>query len=117
MCTRNIYQQFWKEWAGWCAQEGAPNNAVSAPKLAAFYLIYLWLDLLDVLLVFIILLFFLEPHHHHKASSHHTISKLMHHFFFLQHPPTNKSFDPGAVAHLLSMLQIRMWSHFSLISK
>ena len=26
----------WKEWAGWCAQKGVPNNAISAPKLANF---------------------------------------------------------------------------------
>ena len=31
-----VYQQCWKEWAGWCAQQGVPNNAISAPKLANF---------------------------------------------------------------------------------
>ena len=27
-----------EEWAGWCAQQGLPNNAISAPKLANFLL-------------------------------------------------------------------------------
>ena len=31
-----VYQQCWKEWAGWCAQQGVLNNAISAPKLANF---------------------------------------------------------------------------------
>ena len=25
-----VYQQWWKEWAGWCAPQGVPNNALSA---------------------------------------------------------------------------------------
>ena len=33
-----IYQQCWKEWAGWCARQGLPNNAISTPKLANFLL-------------------------------------------------------------------------------
>ena len=32
-----VYQQCWKEWAGWCVQQGLPNNAISA-KLANFLL-------------------------------------------------------------------------------
>ena len=32
-----MYQQCWKEWGGWCNQEGVPNNAISAPKLADFF--------------------------------------------------------------------------------
>ena len=28
-----VYQQCWKEWADWCAQEGVPNNTISGPKL------------------------------------------------------------------------------------
>ena len=36
-----VYQQCWKEWAVWCAQQDAPNNAISAPKLANF-LVYLF---------------------------------------------------------------------------
>ena len=31
-----VYLQCWKEWAGWCAQEGIPSNVISAPKLADF---------------------------------------------------------------------------------
>ena len=31
-----VHQQCWKEWAGWCAQQGVPNNAISAPKLGHF---------------------------------------------------------------------------------
>ena len=33
-----VYQQCWKEWASWCAQQALPNNAISAPKLANFLL-------------------------------------------------------------------------------
>ena len=32
-----VYQQCWKEWTGWCAWQGLPNNAISAPKLADFF--------------------------------------------------------------------------------
>ena len=28
--TSKVYQQCWKEWAGWCAQQGVPNNAIFA---------------------------------------------------------------------------------------
>ena len=38
MSTSRVYQQCWKEWAGWCAQQGLPNDAISAPKLANFLL-------------------------------------------------------------------------------
>ena len=34
--TSKVYQQCWMEWAGWCAWQGVPNNAISAPKLANF---------------------------------------------------------------------------------
>ena len=30
MSTSRVYQQCWKEWAGWCARQGLPNNAISA---------------------------------------------------------------------------------------
>ena len=33
-----VYQQCWKEWARWCAQQGLPNYALSASKLANFLL-------------------------------------------------------------------------------
>ena len=36
--TSRVYQQCWREWAGWCARQGLPNNAISAPKLANFLL-------------------------------------------------------------------------------
>ena len=57
--TSKVYQQCWKEWAGWCAQEGVQNNAISAPKLADFWFIYLGLACPGLQLVFIILLFLL----------------------------------------------------------
>ena len=38
--TSKVYQQCWKEWAGWCAQQGLPINAISAPKLAIFWFIF-----------------------------------------------------------------------------
>ena len=34
--TMKVYQQCWKEWAGRCAQEGAPNKTISVHKLANF---------------------------------------------------------------------------------
>ena len=102
--TLKVYQQCWKEWAHWCAQEGAPNNAISAPKLADFWFIYLGLAWPGVPLVFIILLFlFLEPYYLHKGSNHPITSKLMFHVY-LQHPPSCKCFDPWDVQHLLSLL-------------
>ena len=38
MSTSKVYQQCWKEWAGWCAEQGLLNNAVSASTLANFLL-------------------------------------------------------------------------------
>ena len=38
MSTSKVYQQCWKEWGSWCAWQGLPNNAISAPKLANFLL-------------------------------------------------------------------------------
>ena len=32
--TTKVYQHCWKGWAGWCAQKGVPQNAISASKLA-----------------------------------------------------------------------------------
>ena len=43
--TSRVYQQCWKEWAGWCAWQGLPNNAISAPKLANFFLYLLQVGL------------------------------------------------------------------------
>ena len=59
MSTTKVYQQCWKEFAGWYAQEGVQNSAISDPKLADFFLfIYLGLAWPGIQLVFIILLFF-----------------------------------------------------------
>ena len=58
--TSKVYQQCWKEWAGWCAQQGVPNNAISALKLAnLFWFIYLGLAWPGIQLVYICLLFLL----------------------------------------------------------
>ena len=57
MSTSRVYQQCWREWAGWCARQGLPNNAISAPKLANFcYICFRW-DWPGIPLVSIILLF------------------------------------------------------------
>ena len=34
--TTKVYQQCWKEWAGWYVQKGVPNDVISVPKLADF---------------------------------------------------------------------------------
>ena len=39
--TTKVYQQYWKEWAGMCASEGVPKNAISAPILLIFWFTYL----------------------------------------------------------------------------
>ena len=31
-----VYEQCLREWAGWCAQGGVPNNAMSVSKLVDF---------------------------------------------------------------------------------
>ena len=84
-----VYQQCWKEWAGWCAQQGLPNNAISAPKLANFllHLFQVGLAWHTIGIYHSAISAFLEPHCIHKASNHPVISKLMHHFY-LQHPPS-----------------------------
>ena len=38
--TSGVYQQCWREWDGWCARQGLPNNAISAPKLAIFFVTF-----------------------------------------------------------------------------
>ena len=38
--TSRVYQRCWKEWAGWCAQQGLQNNVISAPKLANFFVTF-----------------------------------------------------------------------------
>ena len=113
MSTSKVYQQCWKEWAGWCAQQGLPNNAISAPKLANFllHLFQVGLAWHTIGIYHSAISAFLEPHWLHKASNHPVISKLMRHFY-LQHPPSHKCFDPWDVEHLLSLLE--SWAPASL---
>ena len=86
-----VYQQCWKEWAGWCAQQGLPINAISAPKLANFllHLFQVCLAWHTIGICCSAISAFLEPPQLHKASTHPVISKLMHHFY-LWCPPSHK---------------------------
>ena len=104
--TSKVYQQCCKEWAGWCAQQGLPNNAIFAPKLANFllHLFQVGLAWHTTGIYQSAISAFLEPHQIHKASNHPVISKLMCHFY-LQCPPSHKHFDPWDVEHLLSLLE------------
>ena len=104
--TSKVYQQCWKEWAGWCAQQGLPNDAISASKLANFFLHLFQVGLVwhTIGIYHSAISAFLQTHHIHKASYHPVILKLMHHFY-LQHPPSRKQFDPWDVEHLLSLLE------------
>ena len=106
MSTSRVYQQCWKEWAGWCARQGLPNNAISAPKLANFllHLFQVGLAWHTIGIYHSAISAFLEPHCIHKASNHPVISKLIHHFY-LQYPPSHKRFDPWDVECLLSLLE------------
>ena len=101
-----VYQQCWKEWAGWCTQKDEPINAISAPKLANFWCIYFRLAMAwhTIGIYQSAISAILEPHHLHKASNLPVISKLMCHFY-LQHPPCCKCFDPWDVEHLLSLME------------
>ena len=103
--TPRVYQQCWKEWAGWCARQGLPNNAISAPNLTNFllHLFQVGLAWHTIGIYCSAISAFLEPHHIHKASNQPVISKLMHHFY-LQHPPSHKWFDSWDVECLLSLL-------------
>ena len=104
--TSRVYQQCWKEWARWCAQQGLPNNALSAPKLANFllHLFQVGLAWHTIGIYHSAVSAFLEPHCIYKASNHPVISKLMCHFY-LQHPPSCKRFDPWDVECLLCLLE------------
>ena len=104
--TSKVYQQCWKEWAGWCASQGVPNNAISAPKLAnsLVHLFQVSLAWHTISVYHSAISTFVEPHCLHRASNHPVISKLMHHFY-LQCPPSHKHFDPWYVEHLLSLLE------------
>ena len=104
--TSKVYQQCWKKWAGWCAQEGVPNNAISAPKIANF-LVHLFragMAWHTIGIYHFAISAILEPDHLHKASNHPVISKSIHHLY-LQYPPSYKHFDPWDVKHLVSLLQ------------
>ena len=103
MSTSRVYQQCWKEWAGWCAQQGLPSNALSAPKLAniLLHLFQVGLAWCTIGIYQSAISAFLEPHRIHKACNHPVISKLMCHFY-LQHP-SHKWFDPWDVE--LSLLE------------
>ena len=104
--TSKVYQQCGKEWTGWCAQQGVPNNAISAPKLANFlvHLFQVGLAWHTIGIYHSAISAFLEPHCLHKASNHPVISKLMCHFY-LQCPPPCKHFDPWDVDYLLFLLE------------
>ena len=106
MSMSKVYQQCWKEWAGWCARQGSSNNAISAPKLANFLLLLFQVGLAwhTIGIYHSAISAFLEPHGIHKASNHPVILKLMHHFF-LQCPPSHKHFDLWDVELLLSLLE------------
>ena len=78
-----VYQQCWQEGEGWCTQEGVPNSAISAPKLAdfLFHLFRVGLAWIMIGIYHSDILGISEPHHLHKASNHPVISKLVCHFF------------------------------------
>ena len=57
--TPKVYQQYWKEWEGWCVQEGAPNSAISAPKLADVLVHLFRIGWPGIQLVYIFLVFLL----------------------------------------------------------
>ena len=74
--TMKVYQQCWKEWAGWCVKEGVPNNAISACKLAEFlgHPFRIGLAWLKIGIYYSAFSAFLGPHHHNKTSIHPVIS-------------------------------------------
>ena len=78
MSMSRVYQQCWREWAGWCARQGLPNNAISAPKLANFllHLFQVGLAWHTIGIYHLAISAFLEPHRIHKASSLTTLSWL-----------------------------------------
>ena len=106
MSISKVYQQCWKQWASWCAQQGLPNNAISVPTLAnlLLHLFQVGLTWHTIGIYHSAISAFLEPHQIHKASNHPVISKLMCHFY-LPGSPSHKCFDPWDVEHLLSLLE------------
>ena len=89
----------------WCTQLGVANNVISAPILGDVleYSFQVGLAWHTIDIYHSAISTFLEPHHLHKASNHPATSKLMPHFY-LQHPPSQKHFDPWDVDHLLPLL-------------
>ena len=74
-----------KECTSWYAEEGVPNNAISAPKLAdslahLFRAGLVWC----MMCIYHSAISAILELHHHKASNHPIISKLMCHFYL--HP-------------------------------
>ena len=82
------------------------QNTISVPKLAdfLFYLFRVALAWHTIGVYHFAISVFLEPHHLHKVLNHPVISKLIHHFY-LQHPPSQKCFDPWDVECLLCLLE------------
>ena len=101
-----VYQQCWKKWAGWCAQQGVTNSAISAPKLANFlvHLFQVGLAWWTIGMYHSAISAFLEHRRIHKGSNHPVISKLIHQFY-LQHPPSHKHFDPWDLECFISLLE------------
>ena len=104
--TSKVYQQCWKEWADWCAEQLVLNNVILATKLTNFlwHLFQVGLAWHTIGIYHSAISNFLDLHHLHKASNHPVISKLICHFY-LQHPSSCKHFDPWDVEHLLSLLE------------
>ena len=101
MSMSKVYHQCWEEWVGWCARQGLPNNAISAPTLANFLLHFFQVGLAwcTIGIYHSAISAFLEPHRLHKASNHPVISKVMCHFY-LQHPPSRKILGMLCICYL-----------------
>ena len=107
--TMKVCQQCSKEWAGWFAWDGVPNNSLSVSKLADLFriwpaLAYDW----HLPFCYFCLFWNLIIITNFQSSYH---QKLIHHVY-LQCPPSCKCFDPWDVKQLLSLLEI--WEHASL---
>ena len=78
MSIIRAYQQHWKQWARWCAKQGVPNNAISAPKLPDFLapLFRVGLVWCTIGVHHSAVSAILEPHHLHKALNYPIIPKL-----------------------------------------
>ena len=93
-----VYQQCWKEWAGCCAQQVVPNNAISAPKLAGLFGAFrVGLAWHTIGMYHSAISAFLVPHHLHKASNHPVTSQLMCHYIY-------------SILLLINVLILVMWN-------